>query len=353
MNPHMHDALAPLTWARALTTWHFSPAAAVLVVVAFALYLLAVGAAHRGGTRWPVVRTATFVAGLAVIVIGIMGSPAVYGDGLFWVHMIQHLMLIMVVPWLLCLGHPLTLLRRATRGRAHERVEAIRTSRAAAFVTSPIVGLAVYTAVLFGVHLSGFMNVMVGSPPLMWVEHLLYLGSGYLYFSPLLTADSPPRDLSYPLRLFALFLGMTADTIVGIVLLQATTPPWPAYTRMQPSWGPGPLADIHGGGAVMWIAGDGLMFAMTIIVALRWLSDRSPEAARAGHFFESVRQATLAGTGHGNEVDPDRTRLMASRDVDADDAALQAYNAMLSRLNGTAADTGGRTGPEDRPTGSV
>lgn len=349
---NMHDALAPLTWGRALTTWRFSPTATVLVVVALALYLLGVRAARRNGVRWPVARTASFVAGLVVIVIAIMGGMAVYGDsGLFWVHMIQHLTLIMAAPWLLCLGHPLTLLRRATRGRAHERVEAIRTSTAAAFLTSPIVGLALYTAVLVGVHLTAFMDAMVDSPPLMWFEHLLYLGSGYLYFSQVLTSDSPPRDLSYPLRLFALFMGMTADTIVGVVLLQATSSPFPAYEGMQPSWGPGPLADVHGGGAVMWIGGDGLMFVMMIVVALRWLSDRSPEAARAGHFFESVRQATLAGTGHGDDVDPDRARLMASRDVDDDDAALDAYNAMLSRLN--EATHGERGGPGDRPAGTV
>ena len=48
-----------------------------------------------------------------------MGSPGVYGDGgLFWVHMIQHLMLIMIAPWLLCLGHPMTLLLRAASGHA-------------------------------------------------------------------------------------------------------------------------------------------------------------------------------------------------------------------------------------------
>ncbi len=352
MNPHMHDALAPLTWGRALTTWRFSPTAAVLVVVALALYLLAVRSARRDGGRWPAARTASFSAGLAVIVIAIMGSPAVYGDGgLFWVHMIQHLLLIMVAPWLLCLSHPITLLRRATRGRAHERFEAIRTSTAAAVLTSPIVGLTVYAGVLFGVHLSGFMNAMMGSPPLMWLEHLLYIGGGYLYFSQLLTVDSPSREQSYPLRLFFLFMGMSADTIVGIVLLQATTPPFSAWARMHPSWGPGPLADVHGGGAVMWIGGDGLMFVMTIVVALRWLSDRSPEAARAGRFFEAVRQSTLAGTGHGDDSDADRARLMASRDVDDDDAALQAYNAMLARLNGPQHGRGRRAGPGEPGTG--
>ncbi|GAB3959894.1 cytochrome c oxidase assembly protein [Actinoallomurus acanthiterrae] len=343
MTPHdMHDMLAPLTWTRALTTWHFAPITAVLVAVALGLYIAAVLRARDGGERWPVARTTAFSAGLAVIVVAFMGSPAVYGDGgLFWVHMIQHLMLIMVAPWLLCVGHPLTLLRAATHGRRQDRVEAIRRSKGAAFLTSPIIGLTVYAAVLFGVHLSSFMDAMMGSPALMVLEHALYLAGGYLYFSQLLTRDSPPRELSYPLRLFALFMGMSADTIVGIVLLQATEPPFPAYARMHPAWGPGPLADIHGGGAVMWIGGDGLMFVMTIVVMLRWLFDRSPEAAKAGRFFESVRQVALAATGQETAPgtdDADRERLRASADLDEDDAALQAYNTLLARLDSRGRD---------------
>ncbi|MEV5706158.1 cytochrome c oxidase assembly protein [Actinoallomurus sp. NPDC052274] len=327
----MHGALAPLTWTRAVTTWRFAPVTTALLIAALLLYLAGVLAVRR----WPVARTASFTAGLGIVAAAVMGSPGVYGDGgLFWVHMIQHLMLIMIAPWLLCYGHPVTLLLRATDGIAHDRVQAILRSPAAAMVCSPITGLALYMAVLFGVHLSSFMDAMMGSPALMVLEHVLYLGAGYLYFSAILTVDSPARPPGYPIRLFGLFMGMSADTIVGIVLLQATRPPFPTYARMHPPWGPGPLADIHDGGAVMWIGGDGLMFLMMLLVAAAWVLDRSPQAARAGGFLEAARQAALAGTGHASAGDrAAREHLRASADVDADEAALDAYNALLARMN--------------------
>lgn len=341
----MSDPLPPLTWARAFTTWRFSPVTAALLALALLLYLAAVVAARRGGARWPPARTVSFAAGLAVAGAAIMGSPGVYGDGgLLWVHMIEHLMLIMVSPWLLCLGHPTSLLLRATHGAVRARVESVRGSWPVRLIRSPITGLAGYAAVLFGVHLSSFMDTMMGSPALMALERVLYLGGGYLYFSRLLTSDSPHDELPYPLRLFSLFMGMSADTIVGIVLLQATDPPFPAYARMQPPWGPGPLADVHGAGAVMWIGGDGLMFVMMLVVATRWLTDRSPQAARAGTFLESARRAALAGTGHDTPGDTgrqDRERLGASDDLDEDDAALAAYNALLADLNAAHHDPGG------------
>jgi putative copper resistance protein D len=329
------DPLAPLTWGRAFTTWRFAPITTLVLLTMLLLYLAAVVMARRQGERWPLARTACFTGGVAVVVAAIMGSPGIYGDGgLFWVHMIQHLMLIMVAPWLLCLGHPVTVLLRATTGTTHARLDAIRRSSVTGLVTSPFTGLAVYGAVLFGVHLSSFMNAMMGSPALMACEHALYLVGGYLYFSRLLTADSPHRPLAYPLRLFSLFMGMSADTLVGVVLLQATDPPFPAWARMHPAWGRGPLADIHDGGAAMWIGGDGLMFVMMIVVGAMWMLDRAPQARRAGAFLESARQAALAGTGHerpGGE--PARERLRVSDDVDEDSGALDAYNALLARMN--------------------
>ena len=326
----MDGALAPLTWGRAFTTWRFAPVTSVLLVLTLLGYLAAVVVAARRGERHPPARTAAFTTGLGVVAAAIMGSPGAYGDGgLFWVHMIQHLMLIMIAPWLLCLGHPVTLLLLAC-----PRLDAVRRSRPYALVTSPLTGLAVYGAVLFGVHLSSFMDAMMGSPSLMAAEHALYLGGGYLYFSQVLTADSPPRPTAYPLRLFSLFMGMSADTVVGVVLIQATHPPFPAYARMHPPWGRGPLTDIHDGGAVMWIGGDGLMFVMMLVVGARWILDRSPEASRAGTFLESARQAALARTGHGH--DAARERLRSSGDVDDDEAALDAYNALLARMPGGA-----------------
>lgn len=333
MNMPMDDPLAPLTWGRAFTTWRFAPVTTIVLLVGLLFYLAVVIAARRRGERWPLARTACFTGGLGVVAAAIMGSPSVYGDGgLFWVHMIQHLMLIMVAPWLLCLGHPVTLLMRATT--RHTLLDALRRSPVTGVVTSPITALAVYGGVLFGVHLSSFMDAMMSSPVLMVLEHALYLVGGYLYFSQILTADSPHRPLAYPLRLFSLFMGMSADTIVGIVLLQEPDPPFPAYARMHPAWGPGALTDIHDGGAVMWIGGDGLMFVMMIVVGAMWMLDRAPQARRAGVFLESARQAALAGTGHeqpGGETA--RDRLRTSGDVDEDSGALDAYNALLARMN--------------------
>lgn len=76
------------------------------------------------------------------------------------------------------------------------------------------------------------------------------------------------------------------------------------------------------------------MFVMMLVVGAMWMLDRSPEARRAGAFLESARQTALARTGHEDPGgESDRERLHTSGDVDEDEAALAAYNALLARMN--------------------
>ena len=92
------------------------------------------------GERWPVRRTASFLAGLGVCGFATNGSIAVYDQVLFTAHMAGHLALVMVAPALLVAGRPLLLLlaspparrarlERVLRGRVGRRCSPRRRSR--------------------------------------------------------------------------------------------------------------------------------------------------------------------------------------------------------------------------------
>ena len=103
--------LPPFGLSAVLTHWQFAPVVTALVVVAAGLYLwgvVRVARRHPAG-RWPAWRTWMFLGGLAVVVIAAESGIGVYDDLLFWNHMVQHLMLLMVAPPLLIFGQPMTL----------------------------------------------------------------------------------------------------------------------------------------------------------------------------------------------------------------------------------------------------
>ncbi|HEX5405916.1 MAG TPA: cytochrome c oxidase assembly protein [Pseudonocardiaceae bacterium] len=312
----MTGGLPPLTWATALGTWRLAPVTDVVVLVAAVLYLR-----RASRSRWPIGRTAAFLGALAVLAVTLQSSIDVYGQELFWLHMIEHLLLIMAVPVLLILGQPV---RLACTGedRIATRTTALLRTKLVSFLTFPVVGLVLYAAVLVGTHLFGYMPAMMTHPWLHPLEIVLYLVSGYLYFLPLLAHEPIKRELSYPLRVFLLLMGMTVDTVVG-VLLMITVHAQPYGNR---TWGPSALSDLHTGGGIMWVIGDGLMFAVTVLVVGQWMGDTERQND-TGKWLEAARRSTMAGMGmDGVDVDDD------TANVD-DDAALDAYNRMLAKLN--------------------
>jgi hypothetical protein len=71
-------------------------------------YLLGVHRLAVRGRRWAPRRTASFLGGVLVLVIALQSGLASLDD-IFWVHVIQHLALMMVAPPLLVAGAPLVL----------------------------------------------------------------------------------------------------------------------------------------------------------------------------------------------------------------------------------------------------
>lgn len=329
--------LPPFGWQTAFTQWQLAPAVTTGVAVAALAYLWGVvRVARRHPARpWPTWRTVTYLAGLAVIVLALQSGIGSYDDVLFTDHMIQHLMLIMVAPPLLIAGQPITLLLHASRNPLHGWVKRALRSRAARFLTWPPFGFAAYAVAIVIVHLTAVANLVTANQTAHDAEHLAFLVVGCLFFLPV-TGSEPIRwRLSYPARLLLLFLVMPVDTFTGVLLGYGSrgAPGLPAAPR--PAWAGTALGDLHAGGAVMWVAGDAIMFVLMMLVFVRWATDPRASSRNRG-WLEAARRATVA---------PDMPGA-AGLDIDADDDRLAAYNAYLARLS---AEQGTPLGARPRP----
>jgi cytochrome c oxidase assembly factor CtaG len=347
--------LRPFSWSAVVTVWQFAPIVTSAVMILAGLYLWGVArvARRHPARRWPAWRTGMFLGGLAVVVLATQSGIGAYDDLLFWDHMVQHLMLIMIAPPLLIFGQPITLLMHASRNPLHSWAKRILRSRVVSFFTWPVFGCVAYTVAVIGAHLTGFANLVQTNQAVHDAEHALFLVVGYLFFLPILGHEPIRWRLTYPVRFVILVLVMPVDTFTGLMLGYGTagTPGVPAAPR--PAWAPPPVSDLHSGGAVMWIGGDAIMFGLMMLVYLMWsLDDR---AATSGHgWLEAARRASLAslvaahpapgaGGGGGTEGANDGAGADAGPAPAAvswegrggidDDEHLAAYNAFLARLN--------------------
>jgi cytochrome c oxidase assembly factor CtaG len=318
----MPATLPPLLGTALLTQWHLDAIALVFVGVAAGLYLAGVVLANRTGPRWPVARTVAFGAGLLVCVIATNGSIGVYDMALFSAHMIGHLMLVMLAPALICVGHPLELLVRASAEPWRTRVSMLLRSRPVSVFFAPPVALASYTAVIVCSHLTGIMDTVMQSPWAGQLEHLVYLLVGFQFFTLLVGDETIRWQLSTPTRWLLLAIAMAVDTFTGVVLLTTTQ----AVAMVAvPGLTVNPLSDTHAGGAIMWVGGDGLMVVVMVALTLGFL--RRPDVVMRDRtsWVEQVRQTVFAekvGVSAG-PVDPE---------FDDADANRERYNQWLASL---------------------
>ena len=315
--------LPPFGWSAIVTQWQAAPAVSASVAALAGLYLWGVvRVARRHPARpWPAWRTAAFLAGLAVIVLALQSGIGSYDDVLFWDHMVQHLMLIMVAPPLLIVSQPITLLLHASRNPLHSWVKKVIRSRAVTFLTWPVFGFAAYAATLVVMHLTGAADLVAQNQVAHNAEHVLFIVVGYLFFLPIVGSEPIKWRLSYPAKLILLFLIMPVDTFTGLILTYGNRGTPGIVPGPRPAWAGTAVGDLHAAGAAMWVGGDGLMFAMMMFVFLLWATDTRTESRSRG-WLEAARRATVAPSAPA-----------ATADIDDDDAQLAAYNEYLNRLN--------------------
>jgi len=299
--------LPPLRGSQLLSTT-FDAIPVLMIVAALALYLWGVQRNNQlhPRHRWSAVKTGAFIGGLVTTAIAIFSFIGVYDGELFWDHMVQHLILIMVAAPLFAVSSPIDLLWRSTTGGLHAKITSALRARAAEILGHPGVAFVAYAVLIPITHLTVWYNYTLEHPELDDVEHLIFLALGYLFWRQIFGSD-PNRFRMHPALQFGyLFLAIPIDTFTGLSLDQAVHEMFPAYLALHRTWGPSLVDDLHIGGVLMWVAGDTLMLWPMIPVALAWMHLEERKAVRIDRELDAAdaaETAQLLGGSPGWAVD--------------------------------------------------
>jgi cytochrome c oxidase assembly factor CtaG len=287
----LYDAPLPPLRGSELSSTQFEFVPAAMIVVALVLYLWAVKRNNALHPRhpWSVGKTVAWIGALFCTAVAIFSFIGVYDGELFWDHMIQHLLLIMLAAPLFAIASPLRLAWSSTNGTAHLVVTEALRSPVAKFFGHPAVAFVLYAVLIPLSHLTSWYNLTLEHESVHNAEHLAFLVVGYLFWRQIFGNDPNAYRLHPGLQFFYLFLAIPIDTFSGLSLVGESHEIFPAYLATHRTWGPSYVTDLHVGGTIMWVVGDTLMLWPMIPVALRWMHMEERKAVRVDRELDAAR----------------------------------------------------------------
>ncbi|WP_231864010.1 cytochrome c oxidase assembly protein [Brevibacterium ravenspurgense] len=298
-------------WYNYFLQWRFDPLWVVIGVGASVLYIMGYRELKKRGGQWPLWRTISWVGGMAMLIYVTCGGPMVYGRVLFSGHMIQHMLIVMLVPIPMVVGAPITLLMRAIHPRqdgsrgVREWILILVHSKYMRFWAHPIVASINFSGSLIVFYYSGIMWYALKYHLGHELMIIHFLAAGYMFAQAMIGVDPGVKRFPHAVRFVVLLVTMTFHAFFGISIMTTEVliePEW--YGNMGQTW-ISALDDQQLGGGIAWGIGEFPTLILAFTAAVQWSKASDREAKRK-----------------------DRAEARSG------DAELRAYNEYLASLGG-------------------
>jgi putative membrane protein len=266
--------------------WSLDPPL-VLVIALAILYWIGSSRTVTPARARQRVRSCSFYAALAALAIALSSPIDLLSEQLFWAHMVQHVLLLVVAAPLLVLARPWLRIWRALplgarRSLGGSLLQGQRSSPLRWLwrtLGRPAPSFILFSTVLLVWHLPTLFDGTLRSETLHGLEHTLFFGTAVMFWKQVI--DSPPlhASLGPPQRVAYLVGAMVVSWALAVVLALAPHPLYAFYAHeaSRPG-GISALADQQIAAGVMWVPGS-ITFVIVIFVYVhRWLT---PPAIRA------------------------------------------------------------------------
>lgn len=289
-----HDGSAANAGAlgEVLTSWSFNPPGVVLTLAIAALYFWAYRRLRRIAPtfhfpRWQAI---AFGSGMLLLLLSLISPIDTYSDDLFWVHMVQHMLIVMVIAPLLLFGAPATLaLRSASKRVRQQYLVPLLQSRVLGIVTYPPLAILLLVASVWIWHLPTLYDAAIGSEALHFLEHNSFLAGGLLFWWLVIGVDASHLRPGYPGRVAVLVMGIMQNIALALILTNAGDPIYNNYkvAALLRDWGPSALTDQRLGAGVMWVPGA-MMFGLAILVVFYYWAEHEGFEGRRGDMVREL-----------------------------------------------------------------
>jgi cytochrome c oxidase assembly factor CtaG len=229
---------------------------------------------HTRPVQFTGLRLGSFFAGLAVLWLAI-GSPMDgFADALLSAHMVEHLLLMSVVPPLLLFGLPVVPLLRGlpavmTRLLLAPVVRSLTLRRFGHWLITPLVAWLLMNLCFLGWHVPAAYDFALEHENWHAVEHVCFLGSSILFWWCLIQPwPTKARALTWGL-IFYLVSADVVNTMLSAFLAFCDRPVYKFYLDHPNPFAVSPLQDQVLGAVIMWVMGSLAFLLPAMVIAVR------------------------------------------------------------------------------------
>jgi putative membrane protein len=270
--------------------WSWEPGIIIPLAALLLIYSIGFSRMAKRGLKSAERRSAIpFALGWLALLIALDSPIHRMGSQLFWVHMMQHEILMLVAAPLLVLGKPIVTLLwalplswRSGLGRFTQQ----RTFHATwMFVTTPLIAWLAHAIALWGWHVPALFELTLKSDFAHGLQHLSFLGTALLFWWTLIQG----HRVNYGGAFIYVFTTAAHSSVLGALLTFSRTPWYPSYLETAPHWGLTSLEDQQLGGLIMWVPAGVILFLISVGLLFAWLreSDRRLEYTKLAAVMQS------------------------------------------------------------------
>jgi cytochrome c oxidase assembly factor CtaG len=266
-----------------LQSWSFPPYVTAINLLTLVVYFRGWRALRAAmPERFTAWRLIWFVSGIAALEIALASPIDTFDTFLLTNHMLQHMILMMIVPPLILLGDPAIPLLHglplwASRGLLGPILSWSPLQRLGRRLTHPVACWLLMALAMLGWHIPASYEFALRSPSWHEVEHACFLVTSFLFWWPVIQPwPSHPQWPRWTMPLY-LLLADFVNSALSAFLAFSDRVLYPWYAAVPRLGGISAQSDQIAAGVNMWVIGSFAFLIPAVIITARLLSPSSPE----------------------------------------------------------------------------
>lgn len=257
--------------------WTWTPGIVIPLIVTAILYAGGVWRMMRQPRRAGLTfkQPLSFAIGWISLSLALLSPVHELGEQLFWVHMAQHEILILLCAPFLVLGRPLWISLWSLPFPARKSVGRLvkGTAFAASWgaITAPACTWILHAAALWIWHIPVLFDATLTSPAIHAAQHISFLGTGLLFWWTVLQDHG--GKLGYGIGSLYVFTTAIYTSLLGALLTFSQHSWYAPYAQTARAWHLTGLEDQQLGGLIMWVPGGTVLLAVTLVMMTKWLRE--------------------------------------------------------------------------------